>query len=89
MASSSPLLSGTIEADDDTPAVVRPKGSIGTTRAKPEPVVLVPGTQANGSARAVEEGGIVSRYPPNRAFFPGAVADLPFSVVWVCELVIS
>jgi hypothetical protein len=62
MASQAPLLSGTIEADEDVP--VAPQGSIGkaqTTRREPE--LLVPGTQANGglgSASAVEEGGIVS-----------------------------
>ena len=59
MASSSPLLSGTIEADDETPSV-RPQGSIGTARPKSEPVVLVPGTQADGNVRSAEEGGIVS-----------------------------
>ena len=61
MASHSPLLSGTIEADEDSLPAPTPKGSIGSS-AKPqrEPVVLVPGTSA-GSTRAatLEEGGIV------------------------------
>ncbi|KAL7420825.1 Golgi apparatus membrane protein tvp23 [Cryptotrichosporon argae] len=52
MSASAPLLSGTIEADDDT---LIARGNIGAP-SKParEPVVLVPGTTA-GSA---EEGGI-------------------------------
>jgi len=63
MASSGPLLSGTIEADDETPTSKFPKGSIGDNGTpQREPVVLVPGATANGSARAggsAEEGGIV------------------------------
>ena len=60
MASQSPLLSGTIEADDETP--VLPKGNIGTPAAKArEPEILVPGSSAgNKSITNVEEGGIVS-----------------------------
>lgn len=56
--STQPLLSGTIEADEETPPVL--SGNIGSapTTSTParEPVVLVPGT----TARDVEEGGIVS-----------------------------
>ncbi|ORX37352.1 Golgi apparatus membrane protein TVP23 [Kockovaella imperatae] len=60
MASSAPLLSGTIEADDDTPLPSRVQGSMAPSRPRQEPVVLVPGTQADGSipARQLEEGGI-------------------------------
>ena len=62
MSSNAPLLSGTIEADDETP--VAPSGSIGAQKARREPELLVPGTRANGSVgnpSTVEEGGIVSR----------------------------
>lgn len=61
MSSNAPLLSGTIEADEDAPTV--PSGSIGSSQPRREPEVLVPGTQANGSvgnAGTAEEGGIVS-----------------------------
>ncbi|TXT10635.1 hypothetical protein VHUM_02140 [Vanrija humicola] len=60
MSSSAPLLSGTIEADDDAPVTSPyPTGNIGQTSApKPaaarEPVVLVPGTTASSA----EQGGI-------------------------------
>ncbi len=63
MASSAPLVSGTIEADEDAPTSSLPKGNIGSNTSKQrEPVVLVPGTTANGSARTghAEQGGIVS-----------------------------
>ena len=63
MASSTPFLSGTIEADEDSPSGSFPKGNIGSKAKQPlrEPVVLVPGTASNGSAwtGSVEEGGIV------------------------------
>lgn len=65
MSSNAPLLSGTIEADDDTP--IAPSGSIGAQKARREPEVLVPGTQANGNVAtpgSVEEGGIVSTSGP-------------------------
>lgn len=60
MSSSAPLLSGTIEADDDVPSPSYPTGNIGQkTAPKPtaarEPVVLVPGTTASSA----EQGGIV------------------------------
>lgn len=45
---SAPLLSGTIEADDDQQSVKRAE-------------TLVPGTTASGRPGAVEEGGIVRR----------------------------
>jgi len=66
MSSNAPLLSGTIEADDDTPNL--PRGNIGTSTQKTrDPIVLVPGTQANGSVQGisggnVEEGGIVCSF---------------------------
>jgi len=67
MSATAPLLSGTIEADDDDQVHVGPSsglsGNIGesTTAKKPagrerEAEVLVPGT----APRDVEEGGIVS-----------------------------
>jgi hypothetical protein len=63
MASQAPLLSGTIEADDDAPAIA--KGNIGAPKAQREPELLVPGTQAAssraGNSGAAEEGGIVRR----------------------------
>lgn len=70
--STQPLLSGTIEADEEAPPVL--SGNIGgaatsTPRAS-EPVVLVPGT----AARDVEEGGIVSA-AEHRSLNP--VADDP------------
>lgn len=56
--STQPLLSGTIEADEEAPPAL--SGNIGgaatPTPRTSEPVVLVPGT----AARDVEEGGIVS-----------------------------
>jgi hypothetical protein len=63
MSSSAPLLSGTIEADDESPLAV-PKGSIGSSTpaksAAREPEVLVPGTASRTQAAArAEEGGIV------------------------------
>lgn len=69
MSSSAPLLSNTIEADDETVETQSsfPKGNIGSsassnTRA---PEVLVPGTgsgsgRGNGRSGNEEEGGIVS-----------------------------
>lgn len=81
MSSSAPLLSGTIEADEDAPQL--PKGSIGSStksQTQRAPELLVPGTQANGSTGqgntgSAEEGGIVRRIPqagasadPSRAF---------------------
>ncbi|ODN92022.1 cytoplasmic protein [Cryptococcus wingfieldii CBS 7118] len=64
MSFSAPLLSGSIEPDDDTAPSV-PKGNIGssssTARPPAERVVLVPGTQAGGvqtSLGSAEEGGI-------------------------------
>ncbi|KAL1408844.1 Golgi apparatus membrane protein tvp23 [Vanrija albida] len=58
-SSSAPLLSGTIEADDEVAAPSYPTGNIGQSAApKPaaarEPVVLVPGTTASSA----EQGGI-------------------------------
>lgn len=57
--STQPLLSGTIEADEEAPPVL--SGNIGGAASPAprttEPVVLVPGT----AARDVEEGGIVSQ----------------------------
>ncbi len=64
MASSAPLLSGTIEADDDT-ASSFPRGNIGQNTAPPssrQPVVLVPGA-GNGTAN-VDDGSIVSLAAP-------------------------
>ena len=62
MASQAPLLSGTIEADEDVPVVA--KGNIGAPKAQRAPELLVPGTQAAGSragnSGVAEEGGIVS-----------------------------
>ncbi|KAK1925607.1 hypothetical protein DB88DRAFT_484484 [Papiliotrema laurentii] len=74
MSSNAPLLSGTIEADEDAPTV--PSGSIGSSQPRREPEVLVPGTQANGSvgnAGTAEEGGIAgilkqSSHPMSLAF---------------------
>jgi hypothetical protein len=60
MASSAPLLSGTIEADEDVPSTT-PSGNIGSgNTGRRDPVVLVPGTQSGGSGGNPEEGGIVS-----------------------------
>ena len=70
MASASPLLSGTIEADDDTATQSsRPKGNIGSihtnthfskSQTQREAVVLVPGTTPDGTRMgSTEEGGIV------------------------------
>lgn len=61
MASSAPLLSGTIEADDDAQSPSVPAGRIGSapSRSAADPVRLIPGTQA--SAASAEEGGIVSQ----------------------------
>lgn len=59
MSANAPLLSGTIEPDEEAPSV--PQGNIGTSsspRPSQTPVVLVPGTQASGIG-SVEEGGIV------------------------------
>lgn len=64
MSSSAPLLSGTIEADDDSSLTV-PKGTIGSSTSATksttrEPEVLVPGTASRTQAAArAEEGGIV------------------------------
>lgn len=56
---SAPLLSNTIEADDDLPSRTIPSGNIGSSlnASTSQPVQLVPGTQATGSS--AEEGGIV------------------------------
>lgn len=65
MSSSAPLLSGTIEPDEDLPPTL-PQGKIGASSRPSEPVVLVPGTTAQGSNSNItgignaEEGGIVS-----------------------------
>jgi hypothetical protein len=63
---SAPLLSATIEADDDTstPKLSGPTGNIGSSsspasREQREPVRLVPGTQQSSG---LEEGGIVGRW---------------------------
>lgn len=59
MSANAPLLSGTIEPDEEAQSV--PRGNIGTSsspRPAQTPVVLVPGTQASGIGN-VEEGGIV------------------------------
>lgn len=59
MSANAPLLSGTIEPDEEAPSI--PRGNIGTSsspRPAQTPVVLVPGTQASGVGNA-EEGGIV------------------------------
>ncbi|WWC66169.1 uncharacterized protein I206_100070 [Kwoniella pini CBS 10737] len=61
MSSSAPLLSGTIEPDEEAPSF--PKGKIGASSRPSEPVVLVPGTTAHSSNTATgignaEEGGI-------------------------------
>lgn len=59
MSANAPLLSGTIEPDEEAQSV--PPGNIGTSsssRPAQTPVVLVPGTQASGIGN-VEEGGIV------------------------------
>jgi hypothetical protein len=60
---SAPLLSATIEPDDDSSSrnFPGPTGNIGSTTTPPssetrEPVRLVPGTQQSSS---LEEGGIV------------------------------
>ncbi|OCF42124.1 cytoplasmic protein [Kwoniella heveanensis CBS 569] len=77
MASSAPLLSGTIEPDEDVPSL--PRGNIGTESSRPpaEPVVLVPGATASGSSVTAlgnaEEGGIrgilkQSSHPMSLAF---------------------
>ncbi|WVF70239.1 hypothetical protein IAT40_005028 [Kwoniella sp. CBS 6097] len=75
MASSAPLLSGTIEPDEDVPS--QPRGNIGSSRPPSAPVVLVPGTTASGSAvtalGSAEEGGIrgilkQSSHPMSLAF---------------------
>ncbi|WVQ97661.1 hypothetical protein IAU59_004775 [Kwoniella sp. CBS 9459] len=75
MASSAPLLSGTIEPDEDVPSV--PRGNIGSSRPAAAPVVLVPGTTATGSTVTAlgnaEEGGIrgilkQSSHPMSLAF---------------------
>lgn len=57
---SAPLLSGTIEADDDSPtptATSLPRGNIGDSPnpapRRTEPVVLVPGTAAQAEAGIV------------------------------------
>ncbi|OXG11212.1 cytoplasmic protein [Cryptococcus neoformans Tu401-1] len=58
MSANAPLLSGTIEPDEEAQSV--PRGNIGTSsspRPAQTPVVLVPGTQASGIGN-VEEGGI-------------------------------
>lgn len=69
MSSSAPLLSNTIEADDDTLESQSsfPKGNIGSTPTPATaraPEVLVPGT-GSGRTGSEEEGGIVSdcRWP--------------------------
>ncbi|KAK4687677.1 hypothetical protein P7C73_g2444, partial [Tremellales sp. Uapishka_1] len=77
MSSSAPLLSGTIEADDDAPHQF-PKGNIGSgpspsTRQPQQPVVLVPGTSGSGHGGHPEEGGIAgilkqSSHPMSLAF---------------------
>ena len=60
MTSHSPLLSGTIEADEDSLPAPTPKGSIGSAhKTQRDPVVLVPGTSAGSRAANLEEGGIV------------------------------
>jgi hypothetical protein len=62
MSANAPLLSGTIEADEDVQTTHQfPTGNIGEsaapkTRNAADPVVLVPGT----APRDAEEGGIVS-----------------------------
>ncbi|WVR06086.1 hypothetical protein IAU60_003114 [Kwoniella sp. DSM 27419] len=60
MSSSAPLLSGTIEPDEEVPSF--PRGNIGAARPTSQPVVLVPGTTASGSSVTAisnaEEGGI-------------------------------
>lgn len=60
MSSSAPLLSGTIEADEE---VSHARGNIAaapTAKATRPAEVLVPGTTADGQVRgSVEEGGIV------------------------------
>lgn len=61
MSSPAPLLSGTIEADDDT-ASNFPRGNIGQTISASStraPVVLVPGTSGSGVSGA-DDGSIVS-----------------------------
>lgn len=55
---SAPLLSGAIEADDDTTPTASsfPRGNIGdapNTQRRSEPVVLVPGTAAQAEAGLV------------------------------------
>ncbi|WVW82560.1 hypothetical protein I302_104571 [Kwoniella bestiolae CBS 10118] len=61
MSSSAPLLSGTIEPDEEPPSL--PQGKIGASSRSAEPVVLVPGTTPQGSGGMMgignaEEGGI-------------------------------
>ncbi|KAK6905949.1 hypothetical protein I203_106784 [Kwoniella mangroviensis CBS 8507] len=60
MSSSAPLLSGTIEPDEEPPTL--PQGKIGASSRSSEPVVLVPGTTAQGNVATgisnAEEGGI-------------------------------
>lgn len=66
MAASQPLLSGTIEADDDGPSATTtnfPSGNIGdgpnAARPRAEPVVLVPGTAAQAEAGIVSVAGVL------------------------------
>jgi hypothetical protein len=57
---SAPLLSGTIEADDDLQSNLNrnlPSGKIGSTQTSTREVHLVPGTQAANTS--AEDGGIV------------------------------
>lgn len=59
MSANAPLLSRTIEPDEEAPS--GPQGNIGTSsspRPSQTPVALVRGTQASGIG-SVEEGGIV------------------------------
>lgn len=62
MSANAPLLSGTIEADEDTPGTSQiPSGRIGESAAPKrnaaDPVVLVPGT----APRSDGDGTIVSK----------------------------
>jgi len=69
MASSAPLLSGTIEADEEATSSL-PRGNIGqnaSTSSTRQPVVLVPDTAGNGVSN--EEGGIVSLLLPLQALY--------------------
>ena len=73
MATSSPLLSQSIEADEEGPTESVPKGSIRGPTTRREPEVLVPGTTAGGDQGNAEEGGIAgilrhSSHPLSLAF---------------------